>query len=685
MRMLGLLVALLVPAASMAAEGMWTLDNLPKAKMQAEYGFTPSEAWIKRAMLGSVRIAGGCSASFVSKDGLVMTNHHCASECLEQLSTAKKNLINDGFLAKRREEELSCPEIELNRLEQITDVTAQVKGATAGLDGEAFKKAQNAVKAKLSSACVGNDKETVRCDVVDLYHGGQYQVYKYHRFQDTRLVWAPEKAAAFFGGDPDNFNFPRYDLDITVLRAYEGGKPAKIDSYFPFSKNGAAAGEMVFVTGQPGSTQRQLTVAQLTTLRDVTVLNTVIRLSELRGVLEQYSKNSPEAARTAEQMLFGVENGFKALRGQLTALQDPALMKQKQDEETALRQYVSQNPALQAKVGGAWDAIAAAQQTYRQIEAPFGMIEWGRGFNSKYARYARTLVRGAEERAKPNGERLPEYADGKLPEVEQELFSTAPVYPEFEKVTLGLSLTKMREILGTDDAFVKQVLGKQSPDQLSAALVDHTTLGDPAVRKALWLGGKEAILKSNDPFIKLELAIDPAARAIRTRYEKEVESVQQKNSELIAQARFSQQGTSAYPDATFTLRMSYGEVKGWKEGDRQIPPFTTMGGAFERDTGAYPFALPVSWHAARNKLNLEQHYDLVSTNDIIGGNSGSPMINRNGEIVGLIFDGNIHSLGGAFWYDPVLNRAVAVDSGAILEALDKVYGGSGLKKEMLGQ
>ncbi|MQR02407.1 S46 family peptidase [Glaciimonas soli] len=685
MRMRVLLVALLVPAMSMAAEGMWTLDNLPKAKMQAEYGFTPSEAWIKRAMLGSVRIAGGCSASFVSKDGLVMTNHHCASECLEQLSTAKKNLIKDGFLAKRREEELSCPEIELNRLEQITDVTAQVKSATTGLDGEAFKKAQNAIKAKLSSACVGNDKETVRCDVVDLYHGGQYEVYKYHRFQDTRLVWAPEKAAAFFGGDPDNFNFPRYDLDIAVLRAYEGGKPAKIESYFPFSKNGAAAGEMVFVTGQPGSTQRQLTVAQLTTLRDVTLVNSVISLSELRGVLEQYSKTSPEAARTAEHMLFGVENGFKVRRGQLTALLDPALMKQKQDDETALRHYVAQNPALQAKVGGAWDAIAAAQQTYRQIEAPFGMIEWGRGFNSKYASYARTLVRGAEERAKPNGERLPEYADAKLPEVEQDLFSTAPVYPEFEKVTLGLSLTKMREMLGTDDAFVKQVLGKQSPDQLSAALVDHTTLGDPAVRKALWQGGKEAILKSNDPFIKLELAIDPAARAIRTRYEKEVESVQQKNSELIAQARFSQQGTSAYPDATFTLRMSYGEVKGWKEGDRQIPPFTTIGGAFARDTGADPFALPASWHAARNKLNVEQHYDLVSTNDIIGGNSGSPMINRNGEIVGLIFDGNIHSLGGAFWYDPVLNRAVAVDSGAILETLDKVYGGSELKKEMLGQ
>ncbi|MEM4986744.1 S46 family peptidase [Collimonas sp. H4R21] len=682
MRIHWLFAALLVPGMTMAAEGMWTLDNLPKAKMQAEYGFTPNEGWIKRTMLGSARIAGGCSASFVSKDGLVMTNHHCASECLDQLSTAKKNLIKDGFLAKGREQELSCPEIELNRLEQITDVTAEVKNATAGLDGAAFKNAQNAIKAKLTSACVGNDKETVRCDVVDLYHGGQYQVYKYHRFQDTRLVWAPEKAAAFFGGDPDNFNFPRYDLDITLLRAYEGGKPAKIENYFPFSKSGAQEGEMVFVTGQPGSTQRQLTVSQLTTLRDLTLVNNLIRLAEIRGVLEQYSKNSPEAARNAENTLFGVENAYKAFRGRLSALQDPALMKQKQDEETALRQFVAKQPALQAKVGGAWDAIAAAQQAYRQIEAPYGLIEGGRGFSSKYSGYARVLVRGAEERAKPNGERLPEYADAKLPELEQELFSTAPVYPEYEKVMLSLSFTKLREMLGTDDPFVKQVLGKQSPEQLSDALIDHTKLGDPAVRKALWQGGKEAILKSDDPFIKQELALDPAARAIRARYEKEVDSVQQKNSELIAQARFAQQGTSAYPDATFTLRLSYGEVKGWQEGDKKIPPFTTIGGAFERDTGADPFALPASWHAAKSKLSLAQRYNLATTNDIIGGNSGSPMINRNGEIVGLIFDGNIHSLGGAFWFDPRDNRSIAVHSGAILETLGKVYGGADLVKEI---
>ncbi|MFC5474734.1 S46 family peptidase [Paraherbaspirillum soli] len=683
MRFHWLFAALAIPGLSMAAEGMWTLDNPPTARMQAEYGFTPDSGWIKRAMLGSVRIAGGCSASFVSKDGLVMTNHHCASQCLDQMSTAKKNLVADGFIAKRREEELSCPEIELNRLEQITDVTEQVKSATAGLDGAAFKSAQTAIKAKLTAACVGTEKDIVRCDVVDLYHGGRYQLYKYHRFQDTRLVWAPEKAIAFFGGDPDNFNFPRYDLDITLLRAYENGQPAKIENYFPFSKNGAAEGEMVFVTGQPGSTQRQLTVAQLTTLRDVSLLNNVLRLAELRGVLEQYSKTSPEAERTAEHALFGVENGYKALRGRLDTLLDPALLQQKQAEETALREFVAKKPELQAKIGGAWDAIAAAEQVYRQIEPQFGMIEAERGFSSKYFSYARDLVRAAEERAKPNGERLPEFAESKLPELEQQLFSTAPVYPAFEKVTLALSLTKMREILGADDAFVKQVLGKQSPDQLSAALIDGTKLGDPAVRKALWQGGKEAIAKSSDPFIKLALAVDPAARAIRQRYEKDVESVLQKNTELIAQARFIQQGTNAYPDATFTLRLSYGEVKGYQQGGRKVAPFTTIGGAFERDTGAEPFALPASWHAAKDKLNLSQPYNLVTTNDIIGGNSGSPMINRKGEIVGLVFDGNIQSLGGAFWFDQRYNRTVAVHSGAILETLGKVYGATDLTQEIL--
>ena len=676
---------LMLPGLAFASEGMWTLDNLPAKKMQAEYGFTPDQAWVNKAMHSSLRIAGGCSASFVSANGLVMTNHHCASSCLAQRSTAAKDLIKDGFLAAKPEDELRCPEIELNRLETITDVTEQVKKATAGLEGKAFREAQNAVKAKLESACVGENRKTLRCDVVDLYHGGRYHLYQYHRFQDTRLVFAPEKALAFFGGDPDNFNFPRYDLDITLLRAYEDGKPVQPADYFPFSKSGASAGEMVFVTGHPGSTQRQLTVAQLQTLRDIGLIDGMLRIAEIRGVLEQYSKTGPEAARTADHDIFGIENTYKAFHGRLETLLDPAFTAQKEKEEADLRKFVAGKPELAKKVGGAWDAIAKAQQTYRQIEKPYLVTERAYGFQGDYFRFARTLLRGAAERAKPNAERFPEYADAKLPEVEQRLFSDAPVYPELEQVKLSLSLTKLREWLGPDDALVKQVLGNKSPDEVAAQLIAGTKLGDPAVRKALWAGGFDALAKSDDPFIKLALAVDGPARTVRKRYEAEVESVEQKNAELIAQARFAQQGAGAYPDATFTLRLTYGEVKGWQEGEHAVAPFTDFAGAFARETGVAPFALPASWHAAKDKLGMSDPFDFVTTNDIIGGNSGSPMINKKGEVVGLIFDGNIHSLGGAFWYDGRTNRAVAVHSNAILEALDKVYGAPQLANELRGK
>ncbi|TFV96537.1 S46 family peptidase, partial [Oxalobacteraceae bacterium OM1] len=551
-RLFAIPFALALPVAAIAAEGMWTLDNLPMQRMQAEYGFTPDAAWIRHVMRSSVRIAGGCSASFISKDGLVMTNHHCASQCLEQLSSAKRNYLRDGFLAARREQEIRCPEIELNRLEEISDVTQQVKEATTGLEGGAFKKAQTAAIAKLTSACVGKDKATTRCDVVDLYRGGRYHLYRYHRFSDARLVWAPEKAMAFFGGDPDNFNFPRYDLDMALLRAYENGKPAAVEDYLRFNPQGAKEGELVFTSGHPGRTERLLTVAQLETLRDLKLPERAMDYAEERGVLEQYSKGSPEAARMAEGRLFGIENSLKVYRGELTTLRDTAFMQHKRDEEAALRRYAASKPELQAKAGDAWDAVAKAQQAYRAIERPYNLIEHADGFTSQYFKFARNLVRGTEEREKPNGERLKEFAESKMPEFEQRLFSTAPVYPEFEKVKLALSLTKLREKLGVDHPFVKRVLGKKSPDQLAAELIAGTRLGDAAVRKALWQGGKEAVAQSNDPFLRLARDIDAEARELRQRYEQDVEAVEDKNGALIAAVRFDQQGTNAYPDATFT-------------------------------------------------------------------------------------------------------------------------------------
>ena len=669
-------------AASHAAEGMWTLDNLPLARMRAAYGFNPDQAWVDKVMRASVRLAGGCSGSFVSRDGLVMTNHHCVVGCVQDASSASRDLVRDGFLASRRENELRCPEVELNRLEQITDVTDQVKVATQGLEGQAFKQAQNAVRAKLVSACVGTDKATVRCDLVTLYQGGQYELYRYHRYSDARLVWAPEDAIANFGGDPDNFNFPRYALDAALLRAYENGQPVASPDHLRFSRAGAAAAELTLVTGHPGTTRRLLTVAQLETERDLRLLQGLLALAELRGVLTQYGTQGPEATRVAQGLLDGIENGLKVTKGEFEALQDPELMRQKRADEAALKAFVAADPARLASTGQAWAAIEQAQARYRNLEREFGAIESNRGFMSQHFVFARTLVRGAEERAKPNAERLPGFVDARLPEVEQALFSPAPIYLEFEKLKFGWALTKTRERLGPDHAFVQQLLGRESPAQFAERLIKTTTLGDVAVRRALWEGGRQAVAQSTDPFIRLALAIDSAGRALRKQMEAEVESVELKNTELIAQARFAQLGTGLYPDATFTLRLSYGEVKGWLEQGRAVAPFTNVGGAFRRHTGAAPFALPPSWLAAKDKLDLAQPMNFVTDNDIVGGNSGSPVINRNAEIVGLTFDGNIESIGGSYGFDERNNRMVAVHSGFMLEALRKVYGADALVDEL---
>lgn len=681
-----LLLATLSSAAAFAGEGMWTPDNLPKAEVQAKYGFTPDAKWAEHVQKAALRLAGGCSGSFVSPNGLVLTNHHCVNSCVQQLSTAEKDYIKSGFLAKEEKDEIKCPEIELNRLDRIADVTARVKQATAGKAGEDYSRAEKAVKSEIEKECVGRDGAATRCDVVDLYHGGVYSLYRYHRYQDVRLVFAPELEAAFFGGDPDNFNFPRYDLDMGLLRAYENGKPVVPKDYFPFSRNGAEEGEMTVIVGNPGGTDRQLTVSQLELARDDQLVSYLLLLAERRGLLTQFRNENAENWRIAQSDLFGTENSYKVLRGRLSALQDPAVFDLKRSQEKELRDFVDADPARKAKYGAAWDEIARAVAVERNLQDEYAYVEGGRGFYTRYFGYARTLVRGAAERGKPNAGRLREFTDSKLPALTQNLFSTAPIYPAYEKVKVGWSLTKLREILGTDDAFVKKVLGKDSPDDLARRLVDGTKLGDPAVRRALWDGGSDAIAKSEDPFIVLARAIDGDARAVRTRYENEVESVVDKNSELIAAARFEKYGTSVYPDATFTQRFSFGEVKGWDEKGVPVKPFTTIGGAFDHATGSYPFALPQSWLDARagGRLNLEQRYDFVSTNDIIGGNSGSPVINKDAEIVGLVFDGNIHSLGGDYWYDGRLNRAVSVHSGAILEALRHVYGADALVKELEG-
>ena len=668
-----------------AEPGMWTLDHLPKVAMEKDLGWSPSADWTQKAMLGAARLAGGCSASFVSKDGLVLTNHHCAAQCIEEISDASHNYLKDGFLAKSRAQERSCPAMEVNRLEKITDVTDKVKGATQNLSGTEFQKAKNAVEANLTAECAAKEKEKIRCDVVSLYHGGQYKLYQYHRFQDVRLVFAPEQAMAFFGGDPDNFNFPRFDLDMAMVRVYEGGQPAAVTQFFPLNAKGPQAGEPVMTVGHPGSTQRELTVAQLQARRDSLALNTLPRLSQMRGMLIEFGELGEEQKRIATESLFGVENSYKALHGQLEALLTPGLLERKATEEAELQRFVAQNPALKKEVGDAWQQIAKAEKLAKNIRPIYSQFEGAAAFQSRYFSMARALVRGAVERAKPNAERLPEYNESALPQLQARLFSEAPIYPEFENLLLTFSLTKAREVLGADDEHIKQILGNESPANMAKDLMARTQLGDIQVRHALWDGGLSAVMQSQDPFIQLALKVDPIARALRTRYEKEVDSVVTKNSEKIAKARFALWGDRQAPDATFTLRLSYGRVKGWQEGGRAIAPFTTLGGAYTRATGAEPFKLTDAWLAAKDRLNLATPFNFVSTNDIIGGNSGSPVLNRQGELVGLVFDGNLPSLGGAYWFDAAVNRAVAVDSAAIIETMNQIYGAQDLTREMLGQ
>jgi hypothetical protein len=669
----------------LAAEGMWTLDNLPRAQMQQRYGFTPDAAWVDTMMRASARLAGGCSASFISPDGLVMTNHHCITRCVEQLSTAANNRMAAGFLARTREDELRCPGMELNRLEAITDVTGAVRAATAGLQGAAFQAAQDAVFAKLTSDCRGTEAQTVRCDMVTLYRGGLYQLYKYHRFSDVRLAWAPEEAVAAFGGDPDNFNFPRFCLDIGLLRVYEAGKPAAVRDFFRFKPAGAEAGELVFSVGTPGMTQRQLTVAQLEALRDSTALNALPGLSEIRGYMLQLARsNDPDLKRLAMGALQGIENGLKVTQGRLQALMDPALLERKRETERTLQAFVATQPDLKGRVGDPWADIARAQRTKRNLEAEMGMLEEGRAFGAAHFQTARTLVRGAVERSKPNGQRLREFNDSNLPQIEARLRARVPVSPAFETARLSFSLNRMRSVLGADAPLVRQVLGKQSPEQLAQALVAGSKLGDLAERQRLWDGGLAAVQQSDDPFVKLVLALEPQARALRARYEAEVASVEREAAQRIAVASFAQSGTSTYPDATFSLRVSYGDVQGWLDKGKPVPPFTTIGGLFERATGAEPFALPASWLAAQPRLDMAQRMNFVATLDTIGGNSGSPVLNRQGQIVGLLFDGNLASLGDAFYYDETDNRSVMVHPGAIVEALRKVYKADGLLAEMLG-
>ncbi len=687
--MLALGASLALASQAFAEEGMWTFDNFPAEKVQSAYGFKTTKQWLDHVRMSSVRLAGGCSASFVSPEGLVQTNHHCAHSCIEQLSTPEVDMVAAGYYAATRDAEKKCPQIEANQLVSISDVTDRIQDATKGLEGKAYVEALDGTKAAIQKACALGD-ETKRCDVVELYHGGLYHLYTYRRFQDVRLVMAPEFSVAFFGGDPDNFEFPRYDLDVSYLRVYVDGKPLDTSAnYLKYAKEDVKPGDLVFTSGHPGSTSRLDTAAELELMRDVQLPHTLFLYSELRGQLTEFMNRGPEQRRIATDTLFGIENSMKAMKGQLEALVDPALIRARHKANAELQAKIDADPELKAAYGDAIGNVAAAVAKYRQNYDRY-MVVQGRGrLRSTLFQNALTFVRYAAESKLPDEKRLREYTSANFTGRKQALLSPAPIYPEFEKMTLTFSLIKMREILGPDDPLVKKIFGKRAAAEIAADLIDRSTLIDPASRKALLEGGAAAIEASTDPMIVFARMIDPDLRAVRKSFEDEIDSVISKNNTKIAKAMFKIYGTSTYPDATFTLRLSYGTVKSFPQRGKMVEPITYFGGAFERSTGILdpanpndPFRLPKRWWDAKSKLNLNQPFNFASTNDIIGGNSGSPVVNARGEMVGLIFDGNIASLGGDFGYDGETNRAVSVNVGGLREALSKVYGADRILSEL---
>ncbi len=671
------IAGLVASSPALADEGMWTFDNFPAERMRAAYGWAPDQPWLDRVRQASVRI-NGCSASFVSAAGLILTNHHCVSSCLQQLSTADSDLLAGGFNALNRADERRCPGQQAEVVETIGDVTARVQGAIGTATGEALTRARTAAIVAIESEACASDRERYRCQVVTLFGGGQYALYRYRRYTDVRIAWAPEFQAAFFGGDPDNFNFPRFAMDAAFLRAYENGQPVNTPIHLRWDPRAPVAGEITFVAGNPGSTARQLTEAQRAFRREVTLPVGLIMMSELRGRIVSAIAGDAERTRQAADTLFGIENSFKAQMGQFGALNDAEFRTMLANNEAELRQRAAGNAAL----GDPWAELAAVDRAYRNFYLDYRFMEPGSGGGSTLYDTAQFIVRAAAERAKPESERLPGFSNAALARAEAELFEVTPIYPWLEQLQLEFWLSKAREYLTADSADVRLLLGRESPEALAARLIAGTRMGDPAARRALWDGGAAAVAASDDPMITFIRAHDDRARELRRRFDQEVGGPSTAAQSRLATARFAAYGDSIYPDATFTLRLSYGVAQGWNERGRDVPFTTQMGGTFDRATGAQPFLLAEAFTANRTRINPATVYNFATTNDIIGGNSGSPVIDRAGAVIGAAFDGNIHSLGGNFGYDGRMNRTVVVSTAAITEALTNIYPNAGIVREL---
>ena len=666
----GVLAMMATPTPARADEGMWTFDNFPIQTVNDKYGTRIDQAWLDRVRNAAVRIQG-CSASFVSDEGLILTNWHCVVGCVQELSTPEQDFVKNGFMTANREEERRCPGQTAEVLVDIVDVTDRVLASGEGLEGAAFNAARTAeTNAIQTEACAGDPK--FNCQVISFYRGGRYALYKFRRYDDVRLVFAPENQAAFFGGDPDNFNFPRYALDAGFLRAYENGQPVESPNFLRWNPNAPAEGDVTFVAGNPGSTSRLLTMSQLERLRDQQLPVTLIQTSELRGRLLEYSLTGDEAKRLSFDPIFGLENSFKVYYGQQGALTDPAFMAAKREAEAELRARVAADPNLVQQIGDPWTDLEGVQTVARDLYLPFRQLEASAGGGSTLYQMARGIVRASKNTSMTEAQRARLVAA---------VGAETPIAMEMEEIRLRYWLSKTREYLTVDHPEVKAMLGRESPEALAERLISGTQMEDAAFRaRAATMTTEE--LAAADPLLAFIIANDAAAQAIGARWAAEVNAPTARAAEKVAQARFAVYGTNQYPDATFSLRLSYGQVAGWTHRGVTVPPFTYMGGLYERATGAEPFNAAQAFIDNESRVNKDTVYDFTSTNDIIGGNSGSPVINAAGEVIGAAFDGNIHSLGGSFGYDGTLNRTVSVSTAAITEALRNIYPSPNLLEEL---
>ena len=679
-RLLAAAAAFASASAALAAEGMWTLDNFPIAEANRALGTRIDQAWLDRVRMSAVRV-GGCSAGLVSSEGLILTNEHCVAACVEDLSTPERNHVETGFTPAARAEERRCPGMTAEILMSIGDVTERVQAATRGHEGEAYTRARDAEIGRIESeGCQG--RAELRCQVVTLYRGGQFKLYTYRRYTDVRLAFAPEHRAAAFGGDLDNFSFPRFAIDAAFVRLYENDRPVATPTHFRWNPAPPAAGQPVFVVGSPGATQRLLTQDQLRTVSEVTLPLEQLVNSELRGRLIRFSEESPHNTFIAGQALSSVENSFKRGMGRMQALIDRRFMAGRAEAEADFRRRVAANAEIARDIGDPWRDLSALQQQVRRLHPGFYMLETRAGGGSQLFNWAEDLVRGAQERAKPSAERLPEYGDSRLPQVEQRLFAERPTYPALDEVQLGWWLSKTREVLTVDDPRVRRLLGNESPETLARRLATGTRLGDPAVRRRLWEGGLAAIEASDDPLIRFLLAIQPLTRETRSEYETAVEAPTERAGEALARARFAIYGTSLYPDATGTLRLTYGRIEGWTHEGRTVGHATTFAGLWERATGAAPFDLAPRLAAARARIPADTVVDVAASTDTIGGSSGSPAVNAAGEIVGANFDSTVLTQRNAYGYDPNVNRSVLVTTAAVTAVLRHAYGQEHLLREL---